>query len=982
MQRVSSPPVRTRRTFRLARLISATCVAAPAVLACRTALADPTLPTIGAADYNIAVSNAAIDGGATAAADGSTDNSTLINDFISYAAANGGGTVEIPAASNAYLSGQIIMQSGVNLEVDPGATLQNNSPLNTFITTTGSTSNVEISGGGTIDNHDVAAITSSNNMVSLNNVTNLLVTGVTIENSSHEHLVTEDDSNVTINNITIQDNLTVQDVGFYLANTDGIDYSGSNFLIENSTISDGDDDIVAKPNIATSNVLINQDTLLAGHGISVGSATTAGINNLTVNGCTIDGTTIGIHLKAGRGTGGLAQNLTFTNLTMDNVPKPFDVSSYYINGGDVTGVIAAQHAQPGVGQLPGAPVLADAPQTFVSGQTPQWQNLTFSDIQINGTASNGNVFYGLADAIPSGPNGLIQGLTLNNISYQNAPTNGLAIVNAQEVAITGATNAPIQAAVIGDLNVSGTVANPATLTQSASASLLSQAQSIQTQGQAGQLYNYNPNFDPNSVNTVSLGTLTLGGNAGTSGTYNLQSGNLNVATVETVGFQGNGFLYQTGGANNCEILYIGNAGGTGTYDIEGGTFNASVGISSTGGLVIGGGAVVNTNGLFTTNGSTTIVGNSTLSIGGAFSNTGIDGHVLVDGTSTFDVANGTAIEGAGEIEMSGTPTVHTGNYQMLLAVDNFTTVTKAGTNSLTIGGTQAWGTGSELNLTGGTTYIQSNPQGVVNVQVNNATVDFQFTNNSQTAYQVGALNIGSNGHAVVDPSNGGPIHSIMTGILTIANDPGQLDLNDGALIVQDSSDTDHGVSELATLSAYAAAGYNGGAWNGDGLMSSVAAADPKHAMAIGMLNNDIGDGEAIFQQFAGQYVSSGDILARETYYGDGYLTGSVNLDDFDLYLQGLDGSEPATWQYGAYTYSGHVDVATDFRLFALGYYADGGDMNALSEAVASSDMTESQQVLAQQIIIATVPEPGSAALLAIAGFATLSRRHRRRHQAS
>src|SRR5208282_2125807 len=121
-----------------------------------------------------------------------------------------------------------------------------------------------------------------------------------------------------------------------------------------------------------------------------------------------------------------------------------------------------------------------------------------------------------------------------------------------------------------------------------------------------------------------------------------------------------------------------------------------------------------------------------------------------------------------------------------------------------------------------------------------------------------------------------------------------------------------------------------------------------------------GNGEAIFQQFAGQYVSSGDILVRETYYGDGFLDGYVDLDDFDLYMQGLTGAEPATWEYGDYTYSGTVDVATDFRLFALGYYADGGDMNALSDAVASSDMTDSQQALAQEIIISTVPEPGSA----------------------
>jgi hypothetical protein len=975
---------RDARKFGAASLLAAACLAAPTRL-----WADPTLPTIGAGDYNVTVSNAAIDGGAIASGDGSTDDTPVIQAYINYAAANGGGVVEIPSAAGAFMSNQLTLGNNVNLQIDEGATLQNLSPLNTFISTSGISDphDMEISGGGTIDNHDVTATVSSNDMLSLLNVTDLEVTGVTIANAAHEHLVTENDDNVTIDNITIQDALQVQDVGTYLKNTDGIDFSGSNFLIENSTISDGDDDIVAKPeSIATSNVLITGDTMLAGHGVSIGGQTGAGLTNMTVNNCTFNDTTAGIVLKAGRGNGGLVQNVSYTTIVMNDVATPIDVSSYYINGGDHTGLLEDQHepanlvASYGGNTSAAAPVIADAPQTFVAGSasaggTPQWQNISISGLTVNG-ANSGSVFNGT----PDGPNALITGIQLSNINYTTAPTNGLSFMNTGSIALSGGFNLPIQDATAGDISLSGSNVGNSSLTQNYSSTLATQATALQQANTPNPtLYNYNPSFNPASINTVACSTLTLGGNPNSYGTYNLNGGTLQVGSVETIGYQGTGALNQVGGTNNTEILYIGEAGGSGTYNMNGGTFNASIGISSAGTIAISNGAVMNANGLFTTTNTTTTVQDSTLAIGDTFSNTGIDGLVQIEGASTFDVANVTAIQGSGAIVMSGTPTVHTGNYEMELDVDANTTVTKAGSDSLTIAGAQSWGSGSELNLTDGTTFIRSNPGGNVDVEVTGAALHFQFPAGSsgQAVYTVGALNLHNGGTAVVDPSNGGPILTLATGTITIDNDPGQLDLNDGMLIVENPSNTDHGVSELASLAGYAAMGYNGGGWNGSGLMSSIAAADPHHATGIGILNNDTGNGTAFDQSFGGETVNAQAILARETYYGDALLSGSVDLNDFNLYLEGLNGSEPATWEYGDYTYSGHVDVATDFRLFAEGYYAYGGDLNALSDAVASSDMTDTQQALAQEIIISVVPEPSSIALLAGASM-LLARRRRRR----
>jgi polygalacturonase len=373
-----------RRASADAVILSLLLAFAPAAIA-QTDPNPPTLPTIGSAVYNVTVSNPNIDGGAVAVANGtSTNNTTVINDFIAYAAANGGGTVEIPAASKAYGANELLMGNNVDLDVVTGATLQNLSPDNTFITTAPTaTGNMEISGGGIIN--DNATNTSANHMIILGGVTNLAVENVTIENSSEEHLVTEGDTNVTINNVTIQDS-KIQ------ANTDGIDFAGSNFLIENCNISDGDDDIVAKPESSfCSNIYITGCTITNGHGISIGGQTNAGLNGMYVTNCTLNGSSTledGIHLKAGDGTvaagtanGGLVQNVTFNNITINNVDDAIVIDSFYNNGKS---------------NFPSTPSASKPFSVAPTDSTePLWQDITFENITITDGSGNAADIYGL-----------------------------------------------------------------------------------------------------------------------------------------------------------------------------------------------------------------------------------------------------------------------------------------------------------------------------------------------------------------------------------------------------------------------------------------------------------------------------------------------------------------------------------------------------------------------------------------------------------
>jgi polygalacturonase len=380
-------------------LVAATVFAMPVA----SLVADPVLPTFNSTIYDVTVANPSINGGVAASA-ASANNSAAINAYIAYCSSQGGGTVEIPAGT--FLSGTITMQSNVNLQIDDGAILRNTNYAKTLIQTSGSSSNMEISGGGIIDGAATTTAGSADLLV-LTKVNTLEVTGVTIENAGHEHLVTENDKNVTINGITIADPGTLAaNGGKYLNNTDGIDFSGTNFLIKNNTISDGDDNIVAKPaSTATSNITITHDTIGAGHGISIGGGNAAGLSNMTVSNVTFNGTQNGLRIKAqdaaggdaGGGTAHPVNGVTYSNITMTNVANPIVIDSFY-NGNN---------------NFPASPLDAAAyPSTPAAqdGTTPVFENIAFDDITATG-ASNGGLIYGLNTSPQS-----LQWVTFNNVN--------------------------------------------------------------------------------------------------------------------------------------------------------------------------------------------------------------------------------------------------------------------------------------------------------------------------------------------------------------------------------------------------------------------------------------------------------------------------------------------------------------------------------------------------------------------------------------
>lgn len=353
----------------------------------------PTLPSINTNNI-LNITNAPYN----AVGDGVTDNTSAIQAAILQAGKGGitngspGGTVRIPAPGT-YLCGPISLTNSVNLQIDAGATLLmlpvasypgGSSPPD-FITAN-NFHDIEISGSGTINGQanfsgwwDGRSTSARPYMMMISKGQRVLIQNVTLENAPKMHIAFKSSgANITIQGMTINTDGTSP-------NTDGIDLIGTNVLIQNCSISDGDDNIALGSSSAgavSSDTLVTNCFFGTGHGVSLGGNTLGGVSNLTVINCQFSNTVYGIRMKSdnnssgGSGEGGLAQNLSYLNLTMTNIQDgAIVIYSYYSEVGTptrITPALAASQPVPG----------------FVTNTTCVWRNITISNLTANVT-SNG-----------------------------------------------------------------------------------------------------------------------------------------------------------------------------------------------------------------------------------------------------------------------------------------------------------------------------------------------------------------------------------------------------------------------------------------------------------------------------------------------------------------------------------------------------------------------------------------------------------------
>jgi polygalacturonase len=354
-----------------------------------------------------------------ATGNGSTKDTTAIQNAIN--ACSGGGTVDFP--SGTYLTAPLfLLKNSITLNVTSGATILGSQKKSDYVVKSGEVvdtttlalinsdgvSDITISGGGVINGQGSSWWSSRSpagnrpRLVEIAYGQNITVSNITLENAGAMHLFLKGTNNVIVNGITISSPASSP-------NTDGIDpASSTNVTIENSTISDGDDNIAIKGQFAgapSSGITIKNCTFGSGHGLSIGNDLAGGVNNVNVSNVTFNGTTNGLRIKSTRTTGGDISDITYTDVKMTNVKYPLWFSSYYPK------IPTADSAQP------------------ITSTTPYYHNITVTNLTATG-ATNAGFIVGV-------PEKAFTGITLNAVKI--SANNCLEVRNAAVTVIGGTT---------------------------------------------------------------------------------------------------------------------------------------------------------------------------------------------------------------------------------------------------------------------------------------------------------------------------------------------------------------------------------------------------------------------------------------------------------------------------------------------------------------------------------------------------------------
>ncbi|MEO8736796.1 MAG: glycoside hydrolase family 28 protein [Edaphobacter sp.] len=351
-----------------------------------------------------------------AKADGTTKDTKAIQAAIDDCAKAGGGTVKLSGGT--FLSAPIVLKSNITLSIVRGSTLLG-SPDHAdyprkiefrgpgYQSLVGATNaeHIAITGGGVIDGNGASwwalARTQKNSGVLgsensrprgivFDHCKHVRIEGVTVQNSPYWQIVPYYSDDVIIRNIRI---LAPQ----HSPNTDAIDpFSSSNVIIDHVYADVGDDNVAIKsgminspgPDAPSKNITITDCEFMHGHGLSIGSEIAGGAQNIHAERIHFDGTDQGIRIKANRDRGNDVSNISFKDITMENVKTSILISEYYPKA------------------LPEGEVDPEPVQRL----TPHFHNITIENLK-----SIDSAWAGVVIGLPEAP---VEDLVMKNVDIQ------------------------------------------------------------------------------------------------------------------------------------------------------------------------------------------------------------------------------------------------------------------------------------------------------------------------------------------------------------------------------------------------------------------------------------------------------------------------------------------------------------------------------------------------------------------------------------
>jgi Calpain family cysteine protease/RTX calcium-binding nonapeptide repeat (4 copies) len=238
---------------------------------------------------------------------------------------------------------------------------------------------------------------------------------------------------------------------------------------------------------------------------------------------------------------------------------------------------------------------------------------------------------------------------------------------------------------------------------------------------------------------------------------------------------------------------------------------------------------------------------------------------------------------------------------------------------------------STLTITNDTVYNSITGSGYLVVGMPGAPATLQLANNGGTSEQ---------GAVIINPGS-------------------QLDIGNNTFLINYGSQPD----PIASVKSYLAGGYNNGAWNGAGIISSsVQAADQNGG------EEAIGYADGADSIVPG--LSSGQIELMPTLYGDAKLQGGVTFGDIQVVNQ--DFGDAGGWDTGNFDYGSTVGFA-DYQLLAFNFGKVISTTTAQPSPLAISeptvyDGTQLQIVGTQNGDNISITQSGSSITVTDAGY--------------
>lgn len=259
------------------------------------------------------------------------------------------------------------------------------------------------------------------NMLSLTRCKNIIIEGVTFQNSpawTMHPLLCE---HITVKNVTVKNY-------WYAQNSDAIDLeSCRNGVLEGCTFDTGDDGITIKSGrdeqgrkrgIPTENFIIKNCIVYHAHGgFVIGSEMSGGVRNMFISDCTFIGSDVGLRFKTARGRGGVVENIYVNNINMTEIPGEAILFDMYYAAKDPVRADGNENELPTIKAEP------------LNEGTPQFKDFYIKNIVCKG-AETAILIRGLPE------------MAIKNINIENAiieSNKGLVCVEAENISLKNVT---------------------------------------------------------------------------------------------------------------------------------------------------------------------------------------------------------------------------------------------------------------------------------------------------------------------------------------------------------------------------------------------------------------------------------------------------------------------------------------------------------------------------------------------------------------